>query len=296
VIIVRSAIRVDRRTAQVSIDSSISDPIPHIIDGIPIHLRDVRVYLDRPRLTINPTSCDLFSVASVLTGSGQSFGTSADDSTAGAANPFQVSNCSALGFKPKLALKLKGKTRRGGFPSLKATVTPRPGDANIGGAQVTLPPSLFLEQAHIETICTRVQFNSNSCPAGSVYGTARAFSPLLAQPLEGPVYLRASDNPLPDLVAALKGQVEIDVLGRIDSHKGGIRASFDVLPDAPVSKFELSLKGGKRGVLANSENLCQGTHRALSRFWSQSNSPYLSKPKLGVKCKGKAKGKGKGKR
>lgn len=95
VIIVRSAIRVDRRTAQVSI----SDPIPHIIDGIPIHLRDVRVYLDRPRLTINPTSCDVASVGSVLTGSGQSFGNQADDSSAGAANSFQVSNCSALGFK-----------------------------------------------------------------------------------------------------------------------------------------------------------------------------------------------------
>jgi hypothetical protein len=297
VIIVRSAIRVDRRTAQVSIDSSISDPIPHIIDGIPIHLRDVRVYLDRPRLTLNPTSCDPFSVASVLTGSGASFGNQADDTSAGAANPFQVSNCSALGFKPPLSLWVKGGTRRGKFPALRAVVTPRPGDGNIGGAQVTLPPSLFLEQAHIETICTRPQFNADACPAGSVYGNARAFSPLLGAPLEGPVYLRASDNPLPDLVAALKGQVEIDVVGRIDSHKGGIRTTFDILPDAPVSKFELSLRGGKRGVLAAAENLCQGSHRALARLWSQSNATHVSKPKLKAKCKkGKGKRKGRGRK
>ena len=119
---------------------------------------------------------------------------------------------------------------------------------------------------------------------------------MLGAPLEGPVYLRASDNKLPDLVAALKGQVEVDVVGRIDSHKGGLRATFDVLPDAPVSKFELTLRGGKRGVLAAAENLCQGSHRALSRFWSQGNATYVSKPKLEAKCKGKrGKGKAKGK-
>ncbi len=38
-----------------------------------------------------------------------------------------------------------------------------------------------------------------------VYGKARAFTPLLGTPLEGPVYLRSSNNTLPDMVAHLEG-------------------------------------------------------------------------------------------
>jgi hypothetical protein len=45
---------------------------------------------------------------------------------------------------------------------------------------------------------------SKACPAGSIYGKARATSPLLDAPLEGPVYLRSSNHPLPDLVPALQ--------------------------------------------------------------------------------------------
>ena len=44
------------------------------------------------------------------------------------------------------------------------------------------------------TICTRVQFAADECPKKSVYGHARAFTPLLGKPLEGPVYLRSSNN------------------------------------------------------------------------------------------------------
>ena len=46
-------------------------------------------------------------------------------------------------------------------PRLKAVLTARPGDANIGRAQVTLPPSEFLEQNHTRTVCTRVQFKND---------------------------------------------------------------------------------------------------------------------------------------
>jgi hypothetical protein len=280
VIIVRSAIRVDPRTAEISIDSAGSDPIPHIVKGIPLHLRDIRVYIDRPNFMVNPTSCDHFATTSTLNGSGAAFSNPADDSTASVANPFQVSFCSSLDFKPRIALRLGGLTRRGAFPSLRATVTPRADDANIGRAVVTLPPSLFLEQGHIDTICSRAQSAASRCPAGSVYGKARAITPLLDEPLEGPVYLRASENKLPDLVAELHGRgVRIDVAGRIDSNRGGMRASYDVLPDAPVSKFVLRLKGGRHGLLVNSEELC-ASKPARARMIGHNNSGLLSRPKL----------------
>ncbi len=291
VIIVRSAIRVDPLTAQLSIDSSGSDPIPHILDGIPLHLRDIRVYMDRPNLMVNPTSCERFTLGSTLSGSGADFASSADDTTASVGDPFQVSFCSSLDFKPRIELRMKGGTRRGQYPSLVATVTPRPGEANIGTAQVTLPPTIFLAQNHIDAICGRSQSAAGKCPPGSIYGQARALTPLMDEPLEGPVYLRASDNKLPDLVAQLTGRgVRVDVVGRIDSRNGGMRASYETLPDAPVSKFVLTLDGGrKHGLLVNSDNTCKGA-TGLARMSGQNNLGVVLKPAVvNSKCNRKAK-------
>ena len=290
VVIVRSAIRIDPKTAQVIIDSAGSDPIPHILDGIPLHLRDIRIYIDRPNFTLNPTSCEHFSASSTLNGSGPSFASNADDTTAAAGSPLQVFNCSALEFEPRFAFNFKGGTKRGDYPALKTVVRPRPGDANIGKAIVTLPPSIFLAQEHIDTICTQPQFAAKKCPPGSLYGWAKANTPLLGEPLQGPVYLRSSSNKLPDLVADLSGVggVRIEVSGRIDSIGGGLRASYDVLPDAPVSKFTLSLKGGKHGLLVNSENLCTSRARAEARMAGQNNHVAVSEPRLHVNCPGSA--------
>ncbi|HET7590849.1 MAG TPA: hypothetical protein VFK14_11795 [Solirubrobacterales bacterium] len=284
-IVVRSAIRVDPVTAQASIDAAGTDPIPHIVDGIPIHLRDVRVYIDRPQFTLNPTSCDPLRIASALNGSGADFGTAADDSLATATAPYQAFDCGALGFKPAVSLRVKGGTTRGKHPSLHLVLRPRPGDANIAAASVALPPSLFLDQAHIKGICTRVQFAAQKCPANSVYGRARAYTPLLGVPLEGPVYLRASDNLLPDLVFALSGSgFEVDPAGRIDSYKGGIRGTFPTIPDAPVSRFEMTLRGGRRGLLQDSANLCAGPQLATARLLGHANRGWAFHPAVKAKC------------
>jgi hypothetical protein len=297
VVIVRSAVKVDPQTAQVSIDSAGSDPIPHIIDGIPIHLRDVRVYIDRPDFALNPTSCNRFSVASTLNGSGAVFSDPADDSTANAIYNYQAFNCSSLAFKPRIGLTLKGGTKRSDKPTLRVTYTPRPGDANLSSAQVTLPPSLFLAQNHIKTVCTKQQFAREACPAGSIYGKATAYTPLLEAPLTGPVYLRSSNNLLPDLVFALRGRgLHIDLAGKIDSVKGGLRGSFEGLPDAPVSKFVLVMNGGKRSIIEVAANLCKGKQLATTRFVGQSNQGLKGHPEVKSQCrakKGKKKTKGK---
>ena len=291
-VVVRSAIRVDRTSGRVSIDAKGTDPIPHIIDGIPIHLRDVRASIDRPEVTVNPTSCAPFSVDSALNGAGERLGDPSDDTLAGASSPFQAFDCGSLGFKPRLALRLKGGARRGAHPSLYAIVRPRAGDANTKRAEVTLPHSLFLDQRNIQTICTRAQFAREACPKRSVYGRARAFTPLLETPLEGPVYLRSSDHPLPDVVFALKGRgFEIDLVGRIDSHKGGIRGIFEDVPDAPATKFVLRMRGGKRGILVNSaRNLCKAPKRAIARFLGHNERGWAFHPAVKVKCKKKRHG------
>ncbi|HEU4735844.1 MAG TPA: hypothetical protein VFS48_02300, partial [Solirubrobacterales bacterium] len=204
----------------------------------------------------------------------------------------------SLGFRPRIALQMRGAVKRGSHSSLRVVVRPRPGEANIRSAQVTLPPSLFLEQGNIETICTRAQFAADRCPPGSVYGHVRAFTPLLGAPMQGPAYLRASSHTLPDLVFVLRGQgIEVDVAGRIDSYKGGIRGSFPTIPDAPVTKFVLKLKAGKRGVLVNAENLCRARQAALARFIGHANRGWRLHPQLKAQCKKKNKQKrGGGKR
>lgn len=285
VVVVRSAIRIDPRTAQASIDSTGSDPIPHILKGIPLHLRDVRVYVERSGFTLNPTSCDVLQTLSALTGSGQDPFSAADDAAAATTQRFQLLGCSAMDFGPTLSLRLRGATRQARYPSLRATYTPRAGEANLKSAAVTLPPSLFLAQEHIDTVCTNVQFAAGACPAGSVYGHARATTPLLEEPLEGPVVLRSSSHDLPDLVAALRGRgIAIEVGGRIDSPGSGIRASFEVLPDAPVSSFTMSLQGGRRGLLVNAENLCAAPQRATARFVAHNNKTEALRPRLGMRC------------
>jgi hypothetical protein len=295
-VVVREALKINPETAEVFVDATGSDPIPHIINGIPVRLRDLRISVDRPQFVLNPTDCSPTSTASTVLGSGLDFGSEADDRPVTVTSPFEVADCAALGFKPKLALSLEGGTKRGDTPALKAVLTARKGDANIGAAQVTLPHSEFLEQGHIKTICTRVQFKEGDvpgekCPPGSVYGYAKALTPLLDEPIEGPVYLRSSNHPLPDLVAALhSGRIDINLVGRIDSVKSGrIRNTFESVPDAPVTKFTLTMQGGKKGLLVNSTDLCKRPHRAISHFTGQNGKVHDTHPVLKVKCGKKSK-------
>jgi hypothetical protein len=279
-VVVRTALQVDPQTAVIR---AVSDPIPTILQGIPLDVRSITLSADRPRFTLNPTSCDPMAVT------GQAI--SVFDRPAGLRSPFQVGDCGELGFKPTLAFRLKGGTKRGKYPALTATLTARPGDANIARAVVGLPHSEFLAQEHIRTICTRVQFAAAQCPAGSVYGFAKATTPLLDKPLEGPVYLRSSSNPLPDLVAALDGQIDIDLVGRIDSVKGGIRNTFEMVPDAPVTKFTLAMKGGKKGLLVNSRDICRSVNRATVELDAQNGKTADQRPALKATCKAAGKGK-----
>jgi hypothetical protein len=284
-VVVRNALRIDPESAKIT---AVSDPIPTIVHGIPLDVRDLRVNLDRPGFTLNPTSCDPTSVDGTASGT--------EGATADLSDHFQVGECKALAFKPKLTLRLKGGTRRSDSPSLRATlVMPKKRGANIARAAVTLPHSEFLDQSHIRMICTRVQFaagggGGEQCPKGSVYGHARAFSPLLDKPLEGPVYLRSSDNPLPDLVASLGGQIHIDLVGRIDSVNGGIRNTFDLVPDAPVSKFVLTMQGGKKSLLENSTDLCRRAHRATALFDGQNGKVHDLRPVVKVDCGNRGRG------
>ena len=189
-----------------------------------------------------------------------------------------------------MALRFSGSTKRTGNPALTATLTypGGPGYANLAATQVTLPNTELIDNAHIQAPCTLKQFAQRACPLSTAIGFAKAETPLLDKPLEGPVYLRNGSHKLPDIVAALNGQIgEIDLVGHVDSINSRLRATFESLPDAPVSRFTLNLDGGRKGLIVSTEALCAKPQLATVKIGGQNGKSVKDTQKLQVPC-GKA--------
>jgi hypothetical protein len=283
-VVIRVPVFVDAETAQIH---TVTTAIPNVFGGARLDLKSVSVNLNRKEFTLNGTSCAQMATGGAVKGGGSDPTNPSAFSSAPVSSAIKLANCDRLEFGPKLGLRLFGATKRNKSPKLRAILTTQEGDANIGRASVALPHALFLKQSSISQICTRVQFAAGQCPQKSVYGFARAFSPLLDKPLEGPVYLRSSNNTLPDMVADLKGQIDIVLDGRIDSYKGGIRTTFDRVPDVPVSSFVLTLPGGKHGLLVASRNLCAKAVKGIIQLKGQNGKTANRRLKLRTPCKGK---------
>jgi hypothetical protein len=272
-VVVRAAVYVDPVTAEAT---TVTDPLPQILDGIPLRVRLVQVELDRPGFIRNPTNCDPFSVAMHIGGD--------EGARADAGSHFQVANCANLGFKPKFRLKLSGGLGRRGHPTILAAVRSAPGEANLSRVSLTMPQGELLDNSHIGAVCTRVDFARQSCPEKARLGTAEAVSPLLDQPLRGEVYLRSSSERLPELAIRLKGQIEVVITGRVDAVKGALKTTFATIPDAPISSFHLSLEGGAKGLLINEVSLCQGKKKALLRMTGQNGATVNRRISLDAAC------------
>jgi hypothetical protein len=286
-VVVRAPINLDPETAQISTTAG----IPDVYGGVKLDIRSILVNLNRKEFTLNGTNCSKFSTTGSIFGGGADPTNPAAWSSSPVSVPFQGEGCEGLAFKPGLHLRLFGQTHRAQHPKLKATLTTKEGQANVALASVALPHAIFLDQSSLSAVCTRPQFAAGQCPAKSRYGYARAWTPLLANPVEGPVYLRSSNNTLPDLVADLKGQVSIVLDGRIDSFKGGIRTTFGQVPDVPVSKFVLTLPGGKHGLLQASTNLCAKPVKGIIRLTGQNGKKANRHAKIQTPCGGKKKSK-----
>jgi hypothetical protein len=276
---VRTAVSVNPVTAQVT---ATSDPLPLLIGGVPLRARSIQINLDRKGFALNPTNCAPFTI------DGRAFGS--EGGVAQLSQHFQVANCANLTYGPKLRLELKGGVQRRGHPAVHAELKTSPGEANTRQVSVTLPDGELLDNAHIETICTRVQFANHTCPDGSRIGQAQARSPLLDQPLSGPVYLRSSSHSLPDMVLDLRGQIDIEAAARIDTVNGRLRTTFESVPDVPIESFTLDLLGGKKGLLQNAGDLCGTAKRATVDMLGQNGRVAKSKVALNPVC-GNASGK-----
>jgi hypothetical protein len=283
--VVRVALNVNPKTAQVN---AVSDAIPDVFGGVKLDIRSIDVNVDRTKFMLNPTNCAAQATTGSINGGGGDPANASAWSSYAVSAPFQASECNKLGFKPKLHTRLfaKNNTSRAKHPKLRAILETRNGDANVFRTALALPHALFLDQGNIRTVCTRPQLASKTCPKAAIYGHAEAKSPLLSKKLKGPVYLVSSNHELPDLVANLRGQVNIQLYGVISSKNGGIKTVFNQTPDVPVKKFILRMEGGKKhGLLVNSRNLCKGKLSSVMSMKGQ-NGKKVKNNRLPLKVNG----------
>lgn len=279
-VVVRAAVFVDRRTAALR---AVTDPLPTMLEGIPLQLRDVRVAIDRPGFMVQPTGCGEKQVRGVVE-------SVAGRVVAGSAR-FQMGDCGELPFAPRLRLLAgsRGHTRARSSVPLTAVLTQAPGESGIRSVSVTLPTVLSAQIPVIEDACTPEEFAAARCEAARV-ATAVAVTPLLRDPLRGGAYLvRSPDHPLPDLVVALRGQVDVDLVGRV-AIPGGIHlaARFEDVPDVPIKRFVLRFHAGPRGVVGLSRGLCgrRVGRRAAADVAMRSQSGRRLAPRVALKVAG----------
>ena len=254
-VVVRSKLDVDRRTAQAHV---VSDPLPTILQGIPLGVRDVRVAVDKPDFFVNPTSC---ASKSVLATVGSTLGTIAHVST-----HYQVTNCAALPLAPKLSLTVGSRkhTRAGVSTPVTATVTKTPGNSNLRTVRVTLPAALNALLPVVNRACKLTDFDAGKCSSKGRVGSVSLITPLLRDPLKGSAYfVKNPARVLPDLMFALRGQVDLDVTAKV-SIPGGTRlaTTFDTVPDAPITKLTLRIPSGQNDPVGIATNLCSAKGRA----------------------------------
>lgn len=292
-VVVRVALNIDPETAEVH---AVSDPIPYVFGGVKLDIRRIDVAISRQNFTLNPTTCrEPFSIVGGIFGGGANPADPASWFESKPSSEYRATNCKALKYKPKFEARIlggKGHMQRGDNPKFRAILDARKGDANTRRAAFILPNATILDQGHIKTICTRVQLAANECPKASIYGNAQATSPLLDKKLKGPVYLTSSDNPLPDLLVDLKGQVNIRLRGVISSEHGRLKTVFRKTPDLAVNKFTLTMKGGDKGLLVNTRNLCSRPTNGFLNLRAQ-NSRRLKRNNLRLDipaCQGGKKG------
>jgi hypothetical protein len=279
-VVVRSAISIDPTTSALTVTS---DPLPRIIDGIPLQLKLVNVTIDRPAFTFNPTTCEKLRIDGTLTG--------AEGASAAVSSPFQVTNCAALKFEPQFKVSTSGRTSRAEGASLDAKVTYPGGSqgtqANIAKVKVDLPKQLPSRLTTLQKACPAATFESNpvSCPAGSAIGVVKAITPILPVMLTGPVYFVShGGEKFPSLVIVLQGDgVRVDLTAATFINKAGITSStFNTIPDVPVNSFELYLPQGKNSALAANGNLCTSKLTMPTAFTAQNGAEIHESTKIAV--------------
>ena len=290
-VVVHLPLQINPVTAAVSVPAGAADQIPHIIKGVVIHVRDIRVDIDRPDFTLNPTDCSPMSFQATVIGSGANFADPSDEDPVTVSTPFQAADCANLAFKPGFRVTTSSKTSKEDGASLTVKLTyptaPQGTQTNIAKVKVELPKRLPSRLSTLQKACTEGVFDANpaSCPPGSVVGMATAVTPIIPVPLTGPAYFVSHGGAkFPELVIVLQGYgVTLDLYGETFISKKGITTStFASVPDAPVGSFELKLLQGPHSALAADGDLCKGKLAMPTTFTAQNGDVIHQSTKIEV--------------
>lgn len=285
-VVVRFGLEINPLTAQVEVSGAHSDAIPHILPpGIVVHVRNIHVYMDRAKFISNPTNCEAMKITEAISGAGADPSNPADQQPVAVTAPFQAADCANLAFKPTLRASTSAKASRANGASLTVKLTypkaPQGTQANIHAVKVSLPKRLPSRLSTLQKACLDRVFEANpaACPVESIVGHAKAITPILPVPLEGPAYFVSHGGAkFPELIIVLQGYgFIIDLHGETFISKTGITSStFSAVPDEPVSSFELTLPQGQYSALAANGNLCKGKLLMPTTFTGQNNTQIHS--------------------
>jgi len=268
VVVIRQALFINPTDAHVT---DVSDPFPTIRDGIPLRIKRVNVTLNRPNFTLNPTSCETKSITGTAT--------STTGTTAALSAHYQAAGCASLPFHPEFSASTSGKTSKTNGASFHVRIGfPTGGQANIHKVELTIPSVLPSRLTTLQKACPEAVFNANpaGCPKESLIATATAHTPLLPDPLVGPVYFVSHGGAVfPDTVMVLQGDnVKLEVTGHTDIKNGVTYSRFETVPDAPVTSFEFSAPEGPYSIFGAYGNLCQKEIKAPTTITAQNGAVF----------------------
>jgi len=248
-VVVRASIAVNPSTAALTVTSN---PLPQVVDGVPLRLRRVLVDVDRPGFILNATDCSPQKVEATLSGL-EGF-TASSGTSVSVSSPYQASGCASLAFKPKFSASTSGHTSKALGASLTTRVEEPAGalgtQADITKVKVELPIQLPSELKTLQHACLAKVFEENpaGCPEHSIVGRAVVHTPVLPVPLEGPAYFVShGGEAFPSLTMVLQGDgVSVDLVGTtfINGKTDVTSTTFKTVPDVPFTSFELVLPQG----------------------------------------------------
>lgn len=263
-VVVRAAVKVNP-DASLTIDA---DPLPTMLQGVPLRLRDIVLNMDRPGFMLNPTSCAPASIgASVV---------SAEGATAPVSNRFQITGCGALGFRPRITATTDAGNSRTKGASLHVTVRGLSGDANLRTVRFTLPAQMGANLNTTKNACVQADYDAGRCSPLAKVGTAKAVTGILPEPMAGDVYLVAQSHGLPKLQMLLRGNgIDIPLSGAVSFSHNRTVTTFDAIPDVPITRFDLDLPMGSTAAVVSTVNVCRAKLSAPTRAIGQ-NGKVLS--------------------
>jgi hypothetical protein len=308
---------VELRKTDFGLDTVV-EGIPNTTEGMPTHINSMSLTLyGEPPLGTggfirNPTSCGPAQTKFTADPHGSDTETTAFAS-------YTPTGCGAVPFTPEFTAKVgaPGQTAAGAHPPSTTVISQTIEEAGLERARVILPSNLGADPDLLVDLCPQANFTAHTCPPGTIVGTAVASSPLLTEPVQGPVSVLEPSVPgLPWVGLDLTGPLPLQLIGKVvlDPATGSAGIEFAGLPDIPIADFALTFSADR--LVVNNAYLCDGNPRTFKTEFEGHNGALTTgavaaslagcngvTPKPGKKAKKKckrakkkAKGKKKGKK